>query len=147
MTSEPSPEPDPRKKRALIIAGAIAVGAILWNVEDWSDNDPPVVITVDRDEAEGDPEAIRSAIRDEIREEIRAGIHGDAEPDEEESAANEPSEETDQDVAASQDVSDESGTGERRLVEMESGENQRSFRIEGSDGRGVTISVDGDSAN
>lgn len=143
MTSEPSPEPDPRKKRALVIGGIIAVAAIGWNIEDWTDNEPPVIISVDGD-AENIHDA-RDAVRSAIRDEIRAGIRGDDAPAEE------------ADKTAGDDVADQAGeeesaeevatAGERRLVETETGPNQRSFRIEGDDGRGVTISVDADPAN
>ena len=141
MTSEHSSEPDPRKKRALIIGGVIAVAAILWNVEGWTGNDSPVIISVD-----GDRENIhdaRDAVRSVLRDEIRSSIRGD------EDQADEDATEADNSEAAAQDetATEESGTGERRLVETESGENQRTFRIEGDDGRGVTISVDADSAN
>jgi hypothetical protein len=140
VNSEHSSEPDPRKKRALIIGGVIAVGAILWNVEDWTDNDPPVHITVRGDDDGG--HATRDAIREGIREEIRATIRGDDEP-QTENAVEEEAEAAEPDEAPAA----ETATSERRVVETASGENQRTFRIEGDDGRGVTISVDGDSTN
>lgn len=141
MTSEPSSEPDPRRKRALVIGGIIAVAAIGWNMEDWMDNEPPVVISVDG-ERENIHEA-RDAVRSAIRDEIRAGIRGDDSPSEE--AEKEASDEGADQAGDAESAEEEAG--ERRLVETETGPNQRSFRIEGDDGRGVTISVDADTAN
>ncbi|RED17625.1 hypothetical protein [Parasphingopyxis lamellibrachiae] len=148
MTSEPSPEPDPRRKRALVIGGIIAVAAIGWNIEDWTDNEPPVIISVD-----GDGENVRDArdaVRSAIRDEIRAGIRGDDAPAED-AAAEEADKDAGDDVAnqagGDENTGEEVTAGERRLVETETGPNQRSFRIEGDDGRGVTISVDADTAN
>lgn|GEM_PF-4323250 len=145
MTSERIPEPDPRKKRALVIGGIIAVAAIGWNIEEWGDNDPPVIISID-----GDRDEARDVVRSALRDEIRASFRGDEESDDEEAAGDEASDEADSEetdeVADVETVTEDVGVGERRLVETESDDNQRSFRIEGDDGRGVTISVDADPA-
>lgn len=143
MTSESTPEPDPRRKRALVIGGIIAVAAIGWNIEGWGDNDD-VHISVSGDDRA--THEVRDAIRSEIREEIRSGFRGNREADEDE-AAPETAEESDEESDESTDETNtDAADGERRLVETESSENQRSFRIEGDDGRGVTISVDTDPA-
>lgn len=137
MTSDPSPEPDPRKKRALMIGGAIVVAAIAWNSDGWLGGDDHVSVTVVGDDDASD------AIRGEVRDTVRAAIRGDYSADEE--SADEPADSAlaakGEEEAAPETVS-VAETGERRLVETESGANQRSFRIEGDDGRGVTISVD-----
>lgn len=143
MTSERTPEPDPRKKRALVIGGIIAVAAIGWNIEEWSDNDPPVIISIDGD---------RDEARDVVRSVLREGFGNDEETGQEDAdddAGDETTDEAADEENADQSADDEAaaedtGTGERRLVETDSGDNQRSFRIEGDDGRGVTISVDTD---
>ncbi|MEM8696895.1 MAG: hypothetical protein AAGE05_12820 [Pseudomonadota bacterium] len=149
MTSDSSPEPDPRRKRALFIGGAIALAAIAWNLDGW--NDDPVQVTVVGDE--DDIREARDAIRDAVREEVRAGFRGDGEEaavkDEtaEETAEGQEAAAADSEAGDTETASVEASGGERRVVETASGENQRSFRIEGDDGRGVTISIDTDGAN
>lgn len=135
MTSEPSP--DPRRKRALMIGGAIAVAAIIWNADGiWGDDDGHVTISVDGRE---ELREARDTIREEVREHVRASLRDD---EDEEAAADE------DDGADAEDGGDTVATsGDGRVVETESGPNQRSFRIEGDDGRGVTISVDTDTEN
>lgn len=149
MTSQPPPEPgspvpDPRKKRALFIGGAIALAAIAWNADDWVGNDGPVHITVDRDdseEAKAARDEVRNAVRETIRDEVRGAIRG-------EDSDNAPSETAMDDSAEGVErVGQDVASGEGRLVETESGENRRSFRIEGDDGQGITISIDGDTEN
>ena len=159
MTSESSPEPDPRRKRALYIGGAIALAAIVWNFDGFDDRDP-VQITIE----DSDIRDARDTIRREIRESVRAGVRGerdrdredDADAADEEAAAEgeadeatdaETSEDTDaasedSDATAEEEVISERSIGDRRIVETRSGSNQRSFRIEDDDGDGVTISVD-----
>ena len=161
MTSESSPEPDPRRKRALYIGGAIALAAIVWNFDGFDDRDP-VQITIE----DSDIRDARDTIRREIRDSVRAGVRGerdrdredDADATDEEEAAEdeatdaETSEDADavsedSDAAAEEDVISERSVGDRRIVETRSGSNQRSFRIEDDDGDGVTISVDAGSEN
>ena len=159
MTSESSPEPDPRRKRALYIGGAIALAAIVWNFDGFDDRDP-VQITIE----DSDIRDARDTIRREIRESVRAGVRGERDrdseddadaTDEEEAAEGEADEATDaetseeadaaaadSDASAEEDVISERTIGDRRIVETRSGSNQRSFRIEDDDGDGVTISVD-----
>lgn len=159
MTSESSPEPDPRRKRALYIGGAIALAAIVWNYDGFDDRDP-VQITIE----DSDIRDARDTIRREIRESVRAGVRGERDrdseddadaTDEEEAAEGEADEATDaetseeadaaaadSDASAEEDVISERTIGDRRIVETRSGSNQRSFRIEDDDGDGVTISVD-----
>ena len=159
MTSDSSPEPDPRRKRALYIGGAIALAAIVWNYDGFDDRDP-VQITIE----DSDIRDARDTIRREIRESVRAGVRGerdrdsedDADAADEEEAAEgeadaatdaETSEDTDaasedSDATAEEEVISERSIGDRRIVETRSGSNQRSFRIEDDDGDGVTISVD-----
>lgn len=140
MTSERTPEPDPRKKRALVIGGIIAVAAIGWNIEEWSGNDSPVVISIDGDRA--NVHEARDVIRSAIRGETRDVIRGDEESGDEETGNDEADGEATDEAVDDETVVEDADTGERRLVETDSDDNQRSFRIEGDDGRGVTISVD-----
>jgi hypothetical protein len=138
VTSQSNPEPDPRKKRALVIGGIIVLAAIGWNADGWGDdNDVRISVSSDGE----DIHEARDAIHNGIREEIRASFRGDDETSDED---------TDEDEADAEDTDQattgEAGAGERQVVETESDENQRSFRIEGDDGRGVTISVDTDTA-
>ena len=158
MTSESSPEPDPRRKRALYIGGAIALAAIVWNFDGFDDRDP-VQITIE----DSDIRDARDTIRREIRDSVRAGVRGDRDRDrdreddadatDEEAAAEdeatdaETSEDADaasedSEAAVEEEVISERSVGDRRIVETRSGSNQRSFRIEDDDGDGVTISVD-----
>jgi hypothetical protein len=140
VTSQSNPEPDPRKKRALVIGGIIVLAAIGWNADGWGDdNDVRISVSSDGE----DIHEARDAIHNGIREEIRASFRGDDETSDEdtdEDEADADAEDTDQATTG------EAGAGERQVVETESDENQRSFRIEGDDGRGVTISVDTDTA-
>lgn len=148
MTSDRTPEPDPRRKRALYIGGAIALAAIVWNFDGWRDDPVEVTVIGDREDIREARDAIREAVRDEIRDEVRGGFRGDRERDgdaavEDEANAETAEEEAGEDAeAASEEVIAETRDGNQRVVETASGENQRSFRIEGDDGRGVTISVD-----
>ena len=139
MTSERSPEPDPRRKRAFLLGGALVIAAIAWNASD--DDDVHITIADDSDNMH----EARDAIRSSIREEIRAGFRGDEDEDATEDATGDEEADADTDEEASDEddaATEAEDEGERRLVETESGENQRSFRIEGDDGRGVTISLD-----
>ncbi|MEO1167533.1 MAG: hypothetical protein AAFW97_02355 [Pseudomonadota bacterium] len=160
MTSEPTPEPDPRRKRALYIGGAILLAAIVWNFEGWRDDPVQVTVVGDREDIREARDAIREAIREEVGDDIRAGFRGDRDEAAAESEGDaetaEDAEETgdeggEADTAESASASDEiiaeTRDGDQRIVETASGENQRSFRIEGDDGRGVTISVDTGSEN
>lgn len=145
MTSDRTPEPDPRRKRALYIGGAIVLAAVVWNIEDW--NDDPVEVTVMGDRE--DIHEARDAIREAIRDEVRAGFRDDGEPAE--AATDETADTTAEAAEAtapeSEEIVGETADGERRIVETASGDNQRSFRIEGDDGSGVTISIDTDGTN
>ncbi|MGP1284040.1 MAG: hypothetical protein ACTS1X_13790 [Parasphingopyxis sp.] len=141
MTSDRTPEPDPRRKRALYIGGAIVLAAIVWNIEDW--NDDPVEVTVMGDRE--DIHEARDAIREAIRDEVRAGFRDDGEPAE--AATDETADAGEAGTPESEEKAGETADGERRIVETASGDNQRSFRIEGDDGSGVTISIDTDGTN
>ncbi len=155
MTSDSSPEPDPRRKRALYIGGAIALAAVAWNYEGFDDHDP-VEITIE----DSDIRDARDTIRREIREGVRAGIRGDRDRDEDDAAegeeeavdgeATEDADATAEDEATEEaseaEVVSERVSGDQRIVETRSGSNQRSFRIEDDDGNGVTISVDAEPA-
>ena len=144
MTSESSPEPDPRRKRALYIGGAIALAAIVWNYDGFDDRDP-VQITIE----DSDIRDARDTIRREIRESVRAGVRGERDrdseddadaTDEEEAAEGEADEATDaetseeadaasedSEASADEDVISERTVGDRRIVETRSGSNQRKF--------------------
>ncbi|MGP1353362.1 MAG: hypothetical protein ACTS1Z_08565 [Parasphingopyxis sp.] len=149
MTSDRTPEPDPRRKRALYIGGAIALAAVAWNFDGWRDDPVEVTVIGDSEDIREARDAIREAVRDEIRDEVRGGFRGDrdgdaaAEDADNAEIADASEEETTVDAeTASEEVVAETRDGNQRVVETASGENQRSFRIEGDDGRGVTISVD-----
>lgn len=162
MTSNSSPEPDPRRKRALYIGGAIALAAIAWNYDGFDDNDPVQITIEDSERREA-----RDLIRREIRESVRAGIRGERDDDSEDETATEDETTGDEEAAGEADAestdgedaaADEADTadeeviservdGDRRIVETRSGSNQRSFRIEDDDGDGVTITVDTGSEN
>ncbi|QLC22148.1 hypothetical protein HFP51_08135 [Parasphingopyxis sp. CP4] len=160
MTSESSPEPDPRRKRALYIGGAIALAAIVWNFDGFDDRDP-VQITIE----DSDIRDARDTIRREIRESVRAGVRGERDQDREDDEATDGEEESadgdateagtagdadataeDADATADEEVVSERTVGDRRIVETRSDSNQRSFRIEDDDGDGITISVDAEPA-
>ena len=155
VTSESSPDPDPRRKRALYIGGAIALAAVAWNYEGFDDHDP-VQITIE----DSDIRDARDTIQREIRDGVRAGIRGDRDRDRDrdEADAAEGEEEVadgeatdaeaaeDGDATADEEVVSERTVGDRRIVETQSGSNQRSFRIEDDDGDGITISVDAEPA-
>lgn len=153
MTSDSSPEPDPRRKRALYIGGAIALAAIVWNYEGFDDRDP-VQITIE----DSDIRDARDTIRREIRDSVRAGVRGERDQDREDDEATDGEEESadgdateagtaeDADATADEEVVSERTVGDRRIVETRSDSNQRSFRIEDDDGDGITISVDAEPA-
>ncbi|MFN2258739.1 MAG: hypothetical protein ABR601_02740, partial [Parasphingopyxis sp.] len=67
MASNDDSDLQTRRKRALLVAGAIGVAAIAWNADDWWSDDVVHVETGDREEAR---EAIEEA-REEIREAVR----------------------------------------------------------------------------
>ncbi|MCA1748078.1 MAG: hypothetical protein LC634_00560 [Sphingomonadales bacterium] len=67
MASNDDSDLQTRRKRALLVAGAIGIAAIAWNADDWWSDDIVHVETGDREEAR---EAIEEA-REEIREAVR----------------------------------------------------------------------------
>ena len=157
VTSDSSPDPDPRRKRALYIGGAIALAAIVWNFDGFDDRDP-VQITIE----DSDIRDARDTIRREIRDSVRAGVRGDRDRDregddaaegEEEAVDGEATEDADAttedaaiEEASEAEVVSERVSGDQRIVETRSDSNQRSFRIEDDDGDGITITVDAEPA-
>lgn len=109
----PNDQPDPRRKRAFLLGGALLAGIVVWNGPWWDDDDDRVVITTDAESGE----EIRARVREEIREGIREATRGER--------------------ATIEDATDPSGE-----ASAETPEDDPVLRIEGEDGRGVTISVD-----
>ncbi|MBC7987119.1 MAG: hypothetical protein H7X93_10715 [Sphingomonadaceae bacterium] len=114
LVPQRDPEPDPRRKRAFILGGALLGAIVLWQGPWWGDDDDHAVITTDDAES---GEEIRARVRDEIREELReAGI--------------------DADEAIDEAVDEAAETANEAVVDA------RGVRIErDEDGGGVTINV------
>lgn len=109
---DPILEPDPRRKRAFILGGALLGAIVLWQGPWWGDDDDHVVITTEESES---GQEIRARVREEIREGLReAGIE--------------------------EEVTDET-VNEAVAAGNEAEPDDRTIRIEGDDGSGVTISV------
>ncbi|MBC2778741.1 hypothetical protein [Parasphingopyxis marina] len=82
MSSDPLPNEDPRRKRALILGGALLGAIVLYNADWWS-SDSPVVITMDNEDRAEARDEIRAAVHDaraSIRESI-ADARGDTDAD------------------------------------------------------------------
>lgn len=116
MPSDEENDLQTRRRRALLVAGAIGVAAIAWNANDWwGGGDDHVRIEVNDDD-------IAERIREEVRESVRESGDQAREAREAARAARD-----DEELPR---ISEEDGV----------------LRIEGPDGRTVTISTDGDSA-
>lgn len=126
--AEDDPHLQTRRKRALLVAGAIGVAAIAWNADDWwgwGDNDVRIEVS-DREEAR----EVARQVRDEVRESVREAR------DEARSAR------ASARASAGADGETDAARDELPRITEEGGV----LRVESPDGRSVTISIDDDTA-